>query len=455
MQNMLSSLYVYKEAASNLLKFFKRNQQGAVLGHRIAWQQRKEKITVMGDAGIGKSRLLMELQQNSSICKVQKCKKHHFLNPNVIFKRIARSGIKRLSDLTVYLLLDGVHRQIENSDDTNLIITSESFIIGCCSATSMMPMRDILAKSRQLRIQLPAPQLKALNQTPREILDGVMGGNGRALEAFKQVIVVLVTSFISTDLCPDQSAEMGLVRFEAEKNSAFGRLTCLHVWLLLITCAVNDPILLNWGFDDYDEIQHFHNPEKVSLGAQLWQNFERFASDFQVLKSGIYNKKVKLFIHTIHSTASIIHENGINKKTSTGQERNITEVLQIKKLDCKTNILFNTYLEEGNTAADISDIFLVIITGKTQIDASQLPARSGIIHQNNWKEYLGPFSGRVFIYANVIPSDINTSSRCWLSGIDGIGRKYADIIIKKRPYQSLEVYHQKTGIALKFLSGVT
>ncbi|RIB09770.1 hypothetical protein C2G38_2044035 [Gigaspora rosea] len=147
---------------------------------------------------------------------------------------------------------------------------------------------------------------------------------------------------------------MGLVRFEAEKNSAFGRLTCLHVWLLLITCAVNDPILLNWGFDDYDEIQHFHNPEKVSLGAQLWQNFERFASDFQ-------------------------------------------------------------------------------------IDASQLPARSGIIHQNNWKEYLGPFSGRVFIYANVIPSDINTSSRCWLSGIDGIGRKYADIIIKKRPYQSLEI----------------
>ncbi|CAG8601994.1 374_t:CDS:1, partial [Scutellospora calospora] len=409
-----------------------------------------------------------------------------------------------------------------------------------------------LASSRQLFIQLPIPQLKAPTRFQRPVFDikkplvkilvGDMGGNRRALEVLEQVMpsniddccvsdiihqllvelediysnvlahsgsykvllrVILGNTPLSihdlvpgTNLRPDQFAKMGLIRFEI-KNSEFGRLTCPYVWLWLMARAVDDPILLNWRFDDYNEIQHLHNPEKILLGAQLWQNFEQFVADFRVLKSLIYKENVKLTIHTIHlggafdsrndnniylkskpfrlvssssrvstksgSVASIIHENGtidatdgqhlilngegasagdvfcyITEETSTGQERNITEVLQTKKLDRKTNILLNMYLEERSKAVGINDIFLLVSTEKSHIDVSQLPARSGIVHQNNWKEYFGPFASRAFIYANIEPPDINTASRDWFSGIDGIGRKYADIIIKKRPYQSLE-----------------
>lgn len=427
----------------------------------------------------------------------------------------------------------------------------------------MKPMRDILARSSQLRIQLPIPQLKAPSRFNRsvfniekplvKILVEDMGGNGRALEALEKVMpsniddscvsdiihkllgklegmysdaldysdsyeellrVILSNTPLSihypvpgTDLRPDQFAEMGLIRFEAE-NSDLGRLTCPYVWLWLMARAVNDPILLNWRFDHYNDIQHIHNPEKIPPGVQSWQNFKRFVADFRVLKSVIYKENVS--IHTMHpssafdlhknngiyfmskpldlvcssdrvstksgNVASIMHENGtidatdghhlilnsedapagdvfcyIAEETSTGQERNITEVLQLKKPDRKTSILLNEYLEERSKAAGVNDIFLLLKTGKSQIDISQLPARSGIVHQNNWKEYFGPFAGRAFIYANIEPPDINTASRSWLSGIDGIGSKYVEIIIKNRPYQSLEDCHQKTGISHKIL----
>ncbi|CAG8848015.1 4778_t:CDS:1, partial [Gigaspora margarita] len=419
--------------------------------------------------------------------------------------------------------------------------------------------------SSQLRIQLPIPQLKAPSRFNRpvfniekplvKILVEDMGENGRALEALEKVMplniddscvsdiihelltnlgrvysdvldysdfykellrVILSNTPLSihypvpgTDLCPDQFAEMGLIRFEA-KIGAVGRLTCPYVWLWLMACAVKDPILLNWRFDYYNDIQHIHNPEKIPPGAQTWQHFERFVADFRALKSVIYEENTKLSIYTMHPSgafdlckendiyfrskplklvcssnristksgniASIMHENGtvnatdgnhlilnsegapagdvfcyIAEKTSTGQERNITEVLQLKKLNRKTSILPEVYLEKRSKAAGVNDIFLLVTTRKSQIDISQLPARSGIVHQNNWKEYFGPFSGRAFIYANTEPPDINTASRSWLSGNDGIGSKYADIIIKKRPFQTLEDCHQKTGISLKIL----
>ncbi|CAG8753632.1 8303_t:CDS:1, partial [Gigaspora rosea] len=502
----------------------------------------------------------------------------HQLMLHDIIAHIARSKHQEPSDLTVFLLLDGIHKLMENSDDgfnksskfysflTQIainIITSEALIIGCCFATSMKPIRDILARSSQLCIQLPIPQLKAPSCFHRpvfnmekplvKILVEDMGGNGRALEELEKVMlsniddscvsdiiyqllrkleciysdvldhsdsykellqVILSNTPLSihypvpgTNLRPGQFAEMSLIRFEA-KNSAFGRLTCPYVWLWLMAHAVNDPILLNWRFDYYNEIQHIHKPAKIPPGAQTWQHFKWFVADFRVLKSVIYKENVS--IHTMHPSSafdlhkdndiyfkskppelvcssyrvstkssnvdSLKHENGtidatdgqhlilnsedapagnvfcyIAEETSTGQEKNITEVLQLKKHDNKTSISLNEYLEERSKAAGVNDIFLLLTTGKSQIDISQLPARSGIVHQNNWKEYFGPFAGRAFIYANIEPPDINTVSRSWLSGIDGIGRKYADLIIKNRPYQSLEDCHQKTGISHKIL----
>ncbi|CAG8745002.1 5093_t:CDS:2, partial [Dentiscutata erythropus] len=605
----------FKEARSNLLKYFTQKVPGLhpvileykdplqlLSTHGANWDYQEapelEKknsllLTIMGGAGIGKSRLLMKLPKIArSAVNNDELKKHldnalvfnisfengtsydsvedhdpliaigvrmlwqlqtdpnddfstfqrnpeHRLGPNDVLKRIARFRHQKASDLTVFLLLDSIHNLMENSDDglnknsrfysclsimANNIITSKPFIIGCCSATSMKPMRDILAKSRQLHIQLLIPQLKAPSCFHRPVFDMEkplvkilvedMGGNSRALEALEQVIPLNIDDYCisdiihnlikelldlysgvldrsdcykeilqvilsntpvninfsipGTDLRPDQFAEMGLVRFEAG-NSAFDRLTCPYVWLWLIARLVDYPILLNWRFDDYNEIQHFHNPEKIPPGAQLWQNFERFVADFRVLKSEIY-KYVKHSIHTIHpggvfdlrndndiylkskplklvcssnrvstkssSVASIMHESGTidasderhlilnGEGASAGQERNITEVLQIKKLDRKASISLSMYLEERDKAAGVNDIFLIVTTGRNHIDSSQLPVQ---------------------------PPDINTASRCWLSGIDGIGRKYADIIIRRRPYYSLEDCHQKTGISLKVL----
>ncbi|RIB10973.1 hypothetical protein C2G38_2250437 [Gigaspora rosea] len=330
-----------------------------------------------------------------------------------------------------------------------------------------------------------------------KLLEQLEGVYSDVLDRYKELLRVILSNtplsihypVPGTDLRPDQFAEMGLIRFEV-KNSELGRLTCPYVWLWLMARAVKYPILLNWRFDYYNEIQHIHKPAKIPPGAQTWQHFERLVADFRALKSVIYKENVKLSIHAMHpsdafdlrkendiyfkskplklvcssnqvstkssNVAYIMHENGtinatdgqhlilnsegasasdvfcyIAEETSTGQERNITEVLQLKKHDHKTSISLNEYLEERNKAAGVNDIFLLVTTGKSHINISKLPARSGIVHQNNWKEYFGPFSGRAFIYANTEPPDINIASRSWLSGIDGIGSKYADIIIKK------------------------
>ncbi|CAG8787038.1 14579_t:CDS:2 [Gigaspora margarita] len=128
-------------------------------------------------------------------------------------------------------------------------------------------MRDILAKSRQLRIQLPVPQLKALNHFHKPVFDmekPLVKILTRDIDGNELLQVILSNTLLSinypapsTDLHPDQFVEMGLVRFEAEKNKAF----------------VNDPILLNWRIDNYYEFQYFYNSEKVTLDAQLWQIF--------------------------------------------------------------------------------------------------------------------------------------------------------------------------------------
>ncbi|CAG8823218.1 23435_t:CDS:2, partial [Gigaspora margarita] len=162
------------------------------IGTRMLWQlQRRPKM------------MFPEFQENPK----------HKLDPNDIIRRIARSKNQNPSDLTVFLLLDGVHQLIENSGDgfnknskfyslligmSINIIASKSFIIGCCSTTSMKPMRDALARTSQLHIQLPIPQLKAPSRFHRpvfnmekpfvNILVEDMGGNGRALEALEEVM---------------------------------------------------------------------------------------------------------------------------------------------------------------------------------------------------------------------------------------------------------------------------
>ncbi|CAI2168899.1 15972_t:CDS:1 [Funneliformis geosporum] len=295
---------------------------------------------------------------------------------------------------------------------------------------------------------------------------------------------------------------MGIIRYEVEPEQSIGVLSCPYVWIWLIARASKDDnILANWVFDVY---QNYHHSDRIPLSAQSWQNFERFASDFRVLKSNIFADQQSVSINKIHSgvqftdhvtlipkhlelicsskrvdtkygfVKEVKHVYGTIDVTKgchlvlngTGAPAGdyfcciqeypsynwINEIFQTKLLSAKSKISLEDYMQEYNKAAGPADIFLLITTGNCDINSLQLPSpRCGIVHKENWKKYFGPFADRAFSYAALEPPDLNSAPRFWLSGIDGIGSKYADRIIKKRPYSSLEDCHDKTEIPLKIL----
>jgi len=86
---------------------------------------------------------------------------------------------------------------------------------------------------------------------------------------------------------------------------------------------------------------------------------------------------------------------------------------------------------------------LLITTSKFQ-EETTLPENSGIVHSGNWRDYFGPFAGRMFLGPDDNTFDINSASLSLLQFV--VTSESANEIAKKRPFASIEDAARKTQI---------
>ncbi|KAL1914123.1 uncharacterized protein VTP21DRAFT_11747 [Calcarisporiella thermophila] len=309
-----------------------------------------------------------------------------------------------------------------------------------------------------------------------------------------------------TNRLPYEITQPGLIRYEREEDSPVGYLTAPYIWIWLLarrSSSMTDPILRDWRFCDYSEHRSIEDPRSPP-GAQFWQHFEHFVASFRCLKSRLIGEGELVTVSEVHAGArlngdfSFINHH-LELECSTYQEDTkstnrssdnwevkceyatvnirdckfcvlngssasagdaflgldtgpgstpINEVHQYKHL--KTQIMNeNRFKTERDKAASANDFFFLFTTAK---DCNfRIPERSGIIDGNNWAKYFGPFAGRAYLYAIEGPLNINSAKRHDLLRMDGIGKTYADQIIKKRPFVDIEDAKAKTNIPERVL----
>lgn len=95
---------------------------------------------------------------------------------------------------------------------------------------------------------------------------------------------------------------------------------------------------------------------------------------------------------------------------------------------------------ERDKAASDKDFFLFITTAN--IELLNIP---GMVHAGNWKDYFGPFSGRMFLGISDNTFHINTATFSSLQWV--VGRTGAKEIIAKRPFRDISHAVEETGIS--------
>lgn len=158
--------------------------------------------------------------------------------PDAVLEQLARIEGKRLSDMTVLLLVDGMQELPHEapskqskfytalkaiSDLVNGCSKSKEypFVIACCSATFHNPVSHMLAGSNQRRVEIVLPPLDGKMIFSQYIEDPLisllvddMGGHGRALEALWICLSQFKASNISLE------ALMGRLRTELTRRYA-------------------------------------------------------------------------------------------------------------------------------------------------------------------------------------------------------------------------------------------
>ncbi|CAI2193459.1 4055_t:CDS:1, partial [Funneliformis geosporum] len=131
----------------------------------------------------------------------------------------------------------------------------------------------------------------------------------------------------------------------------------------------------------------------------------------------------------------------------------VNEVHQCKLLK-KSTINQQDFEKEQLKAAGKQDIFILFTCGESRVNLSNT---SAIIDKSNWENYFGPFAGRAFTYANTEPPNANTASMTQLTGISGIGKKYAEKILetrKRKLFDNLDDCHKRTKTPRKVLGNL-
>jgi hypothetical protein len=141
----------------------------------------------------------------------------------------------------------------------------------------------------------------------------------------------------------------------------------------------------------------------------------------------------------------------IEKKEEDGIERYFgrNEVYQFKYYKDNTHLDVSNIIKEREKAARNDDIF-GFITSKnlSTICANDLPSNTFLVHQGNWKEYYGPYTGRAFL--SFQRPNINTSTSFFLRSI-GIDSEIVKKVISNRNYKDFDDCAKKTGISKEIL----
>ncbi|CAG8578879.1 10620_t:CDS:2 [Ambispora gerdemannii] len=288
-----------------------------------------------------------------------------------------------------------------------------------------------------------------------------------------------------TNLLPEAYTSLGLVEFNATNQSQDGYLTCPYIWLWIIANTTNDPILRDWNFNNLQEALHKEDP-RIPPGLQFWQHFENFIASIRVLKSRIFDDGAYLSLEEFHHGAKHTFNNTeiynqhlqlekaivmqceegpvdktgkyciINASNAAAGDCFIpgmhlrrkskdycsTEVHQCKLLK-NSSVNQITYEEERQKTANKEDIFILYTSGKSEVD---LPKLSAIVDRDCWDAYFGPFAGRTFHYAKMMPLNANKATFTQLTGVKGIGTVRANELIRNRPFENLDDCVRKTNI---------
>ena len=289
----------------------------------------------------------------------------------------------------------------------------------------------------------------------------------------------------------DDLLSLGL--FKLHEN----RLQCAYVWICALSSLAGDPDLVAFTLDDYTSIER-NNDVTAPLGAQCWQHWEEFNTNFRMLKSSVlqgktlrvtdfhYGAKFDVSMTNTPPSFSVqqltVQRASHRNLTASGNEGDIVcehgtykvsnaksiflngtgapagdaflglkgdsvlkrEVHQYKLLNKK--VRSKNISQERKKAAGNEDLFLLFLVKDSDVSSVDLPCPCGIVDGRAFKQYYGPLAGRAFYAAAGIKPGINQAGRFQLESVVGVGRVLADRIMNKRPFQNLEDAEKKTKI---------
>ncbi|GBC05314.1 hypothetical protein RclHR1_06170018 [Rhizophagus clarus] len=327
--------------------------------------------------------------------------------------------------------------------------------------------------------------------------------------------LVYKDQFIFDDCSLEDFTKLGLINFEPcdvnDINCASGYLSCPYVWLWIVAHSTNDEILKDWNFNYIQEKQHEADPS-ISPGLQYYQHFENFISRIRILKSKLFAEDAWVLLKDLHHGANHtfndakIYNQHLQLEIAT--QRESTKFDKLSKIQCdkglidpcgkyciinapgapagdsfvygislrdlnesstaiikanevhqckllkKSTINQKDFEKEQLKATGKHDIFILFTCGESQVNLSNY---SAVVDKGNWENYFGPFAGRAFTYANTEPPNANTASVTQLSGITGIGKKYAGKILeirKRKLFDDLDDCYRRTKISRKVLENL-
>jgi hypothetical protein len=286
-----------------------------------------------------------------------------------------------------------------------------------------------------------------------------------------------------TTVTVDEIMQAGLFRYDDKE----GTLSVAYIWILLMKDFNRFPELTAIINMDYESIQ-----EKIRHGSSPSlspEAFEEFWCNFRAVRSRCFRNEFQLLWSVLHSGALITNggdikvENNhlsftraasrfatkssiqdtiklvdgadianesrdalLDKVILNGAGAPSGDSLVVLKLSngtlcseahqCKrfnvSTLTTDAVRKEREKAADPGDFFVLICSGKFAGQVDQLPDRTALVDADCFVQYFGPFAGRAFIYKHSGPLDANVASAHQLQQCFGIGRIYAQKVLKAR-----------------------
>ena len=316
------------------------------------------RIQVSNDGNEVGTRMLFQLLGESKDWDKFAKNKENWKTPIEVITALAQGEGKKLEDMTVFILVDGIQELSHKNRETNsmksainsvvqIVNMAPFFCIAAIAGTFYGNVADVLSRSPQMRIYLTPPPLdgRAIIQSKdplvQQLIDD-MGGHGRALEALEQelqevditkcsassfmnniraslerkypplqenaprlvpaLIAVLIRyplgkedQIPNSDMTVDSIVQLGLFRHENRV------LTCPFVFVWLLATWSQHPTLAHFKLEAYDERQQKADPG-LPVGLQCWQHWEEMTGQFRMLKSSLLKGKT-IPISELHAGA--------------------------------------------------------------------------------------------------------------------------------------------------------